>query len=78
MNGLLYAFRSVSIRRSAFRVALMVGTLLNIINQGGVLWHGADIDWFHGLLNYLVPLLVSSYSAGKRGLEDEKQQEERG
>jgi hypothetical protein len=75
MNGLLYAFRSVSIRRSAFRVALLVGTLLNTINQGGALWHGADIDWFHGLLNYLVPFLVSSYSAGKKGLEDEQQEE---
>jgi hypothetical protein len=78
MNGFLYALRSASIRRSAFRVALLVGTLLNIINQGGALWHGADIDWFHGLLNYLVPFLVSSYSAGKKGLEDEKKHEERG
>lgn len=75
MNGLLYAFRSASICRSAFRVALLVGTLLNIINQGGALWNGADIDWFHGLLNYLVPFLVSSYSAGKKGLEDEQQEE---
>lgn len=77
MNGLLYAFRSASIRRSAFRVALVVGTLLNTINQGGAIWNGADIDWFHGLLNYLVPFLVSSYSAGKKGLEDEQQQKER-
>ncbi|MGE0436778.1 MAG: nitrate/nitrite transporter NrtS [Steroidobacteraceae bacterium] len=75
MNELLYAFRSASIRRSAFRVALVVGALLNIINQGGAIWNGGDIDWFHGLLNYLVPFLVSSYSAGKRGLEDEKHQE---
>lgn len=76
MNELLYAFRSASIRRSAFLVALLVGSLLNIINQGGALWDGANIDWFHGLLNYLVPFLVSSYSAGKKGREDEQQQEE--
>lgn len=77
MNGLLYAFRSASILRSAIRVALVVGTLLNIINQGGAVLNGANVDWFHGLLNYLVPFLVSSYSAGKKGLEDEQQQEER-
>jgi hypothetical protein len=59
-------------------VALVVGTLLNIINQGRALWNGADINGFHGLLNYLVPFLVSSYSAGKKGWEDEQQKQDRG
>lgn len=77
MKALLYAFRRASIRRSALRVALFVGTLLNIINQGSALWSGAAFDWFHGLLNYLVPFLVSSYSAGKKGLEDEQQEEKK-
>lgn len=49
--------------RSALRVALVVGTILNLINQGGRLLDGLSPSWLHVLLNYLVPFGVSSYSA---------------
>jgi hypothetical protein len=49
----------------AVKVSLVVGTCLNVINQGSAIWHGADVDWPRFGLNYLVPFLVSSYSAGK-------------
>ncbi|WP_373490442.1 nitrate/nitrite transporter NrtS [Parasphingorhabdus sp.] len=47
------------------RVAIVVGTCLNIINQGVAIWHGGDIDWSRFLMNYAVPFLVASYSAAK-------------
>lgn len=56
---------SSRIARSALRVALVVGTVLNLINQGGSLLHWSDVDIFHLLLNYLVPYCVASYSAVK-------------
>jgi len=50
---------------AAARVALVVGTLLNAINQGGRLLDGLPLSWFHVFLNYLVPYCVSSYSAAR-------------
>ncbi len=50
---------------SAMRVAIVVGTCLNIINQGATIWHGGDTDWPRFLMNYAVPFLVASYSAAK-------------
>ena len=46
----------------AARIALVVGTILNLINQGDVLWGGAELSFLHFLLNYLVPFGVSSFS----------------
>lgn len=43
----------------------MVGTVLNLINQGSAIWHGTPADWPRLGLNYLVPFLVSSYSGAK-------------
>lgn len=54
--------------RNAVQASLFVGVCLNIINQGSVLWHGGDIDWGRGLLNFFVPYLVASYSAAKAQL----------
>jgi len=51
--------------KSALRVAVVVGTVLNGVNQGGALLAGHGIAWFHVLLNYLVPFCVASYSAAK-------------
>lgn len=46
----------------AARIALVVGTILNLINQGDVLWGEGELSPMHFLLNYLVPLGVSSFS----------------
>lgn len=50
---------------AAIKVALVVGTLLNLINQGGRVLDGLPLSWFHVVLNYLVPYCVSSYSAAR-------------
>lgn len=65
MRAFLKAIRSTAIVRSALRVSIVVGTILNMINQGGALLSGHDISWFHVMLNYLVPYCVASYSAAK-------------
>ncbi len=50
---------------NATRVAIVVGTCLNIINQGGTIWYNGDVDWSRFMMNYAVPFLVASYSAAK-------------
>ncbi len=54
---------------SSLPIALVVGTLLNLINQGEALLNGDTISWFYVALNYLVPYCVASYSAAKNELE---------
>lgn len=50
---------------NAFKVALVVGTCLNAINQGPQLWHGEGVVWSRIALNFFVPYLVASYSGAK-------------
>jgi len=54
---------------SALKITLVVGTVLNLVNQSGIMLHGADISWFHLILNYLVPYCVASFSAAKNEIE---------
>jgi hypothetical protein len=49
-------------RRSLY-VALIVGTILNLINQGDVLWGATAINWTKIALTYAVPYAVSTYGA---------------
>jgi len=49
-------------RRSAL-VALVVGTILNLINQGDALVAGAALNWWKIGLTYLVPFCVATYGA---------------
>jgi hypothetical protein len=48
--------------RTASRVALVVGTLLTVINQGGVIAGGdaTAVTWVRVGCNYLIPYLVAS------------------
>jgi hypothetical protein len=50
------------------KVALVVGTLLNLVNQGGNLLEGLPLNTTQMLLNFLVPFCVSSYSAARNEL----------
>ncbi len=52
----------------ALRIALVVGTVLNFLNQGQHLWAGEGLSWWHLVLNYLVPYCVATYSAVKNEL----------
>lgn len=48
--------------RSAY-VALVVGTVLNLINQGDAIFTGNSINWIKIVLTYFVPYAVSTYGA---------------
>ncbi len=53
--------RDVLVR--ALLVALVIGTILNLINQGDALVSGAPIDGLKLVLTYLVPYFVSTHGA---------------
>lgn len=61
----LVAWFSRQVVTNAVRVSLVVGTCLNLINQGGALWSGEGVEWGKFALNFAVPYLVASYSAAK-------------
>ena len=52
-----------SVVRSSLIVGIIVGTLLNLINQGDALFSGGPIVLWKLLLTYVVPYLVSTYGA---------------
>jgi len=55
--------------RNAIQVSVVVGTVLNAINQGPLLWHDEPISWLQILMNYVVPYCVASYSAARNELK---------
>jgi hypothetical protein len=50
---------------TALKVALFVGAILNIVNNGERIAAGEAINWWQFALNFLVPYCVSSYSAAR-------------
>jgi len=55
---------------SSLRIAVVVGTVLNLINQGGYWLHGEGLHVGHFILNYTVPFFVAAYSAVRTRLKD--------
>lgn len=53
---------------NACRIAIVVGTVLNIINQSEAILAGHGIAWGHVVMNYIVPYCVATYSAVKNEL----------
>lgn len=47
----------------SLRVALIVGTVLNLINQGDAILAVASINWLKVVLTYCVPYAVCTYGA---------------
>ncbi len=56
----LYRF---DVHKRAIIIAIIVGTILNCINQGPNVMDGEPIVWAKLLLTYSVPYVVSVYSA---------------
>lgn len=50
---------------SSLKVALVVGSVLNIINQGDAIFklNFEQINWFKLGLTFMVPYMVSSYAS---------------
>jgi hypothetical protein len=61
--GRLRTFFEPHIMASAIRVSLLVGTVLNLVNQGPALVAHTGISWPKVAMNYLVPFCVATYSA---------------
>jgi len=61
-KALQRVFSGSTLRRSLI-MAIVVGTLLNLINQGHHLVDPGAIDVWRALLTYLVPFGVASYGA---------------
>lgn len=61
-SGLLTA-RTTRICARAVIVALVVGTVLNLINQGGAILAGAPVVLWKIALTYIVPFIVSTHGA---------------
>ncbi len=55
MKSVLQLARSRRIVRNAITVSLVVGTVLNLINQGGPVLRGEHVAWWNVLMNYVVP-----------------------
>ena len=55
-----FSFRSV---RRSLTVALFIGTLLNMINQGPEIFTGHWPVWWKLFLTYCVPFSVASYGS---------------
>lgn len=68
MRTLFQAACSSKIVKNSLRIALVVGSILNLVNQGSAIMAGTGISWIHVALNYFVPYCVASYSAAKNEL----------
>ena len=54
---------SEAVPRRSFYVALVVGTILNLINQGDSILGAGSVDWLKLVMTYFVPYAVCTYGA---------------
>ena len=54
---------SWQIARRSLATMLIVGTVLNVINQGDALWGLEAVNWWKLLLTYCVPFCVATFGA---------------
>ena len=54
---------SEGVPRRAFWVAIVVGAILNLINQGDALFGAGTVNWIKVTLTFLVPYVVSTHGA---------------
>ena len=66
MGRFTHTLMSRPIVIASLTVSLVVGTLLNAINQGGVMLEDGDLSWAHLVMIYFIPYCVASYSATKK------------
>jgi hypothetical protein len=62
---------SEGIPKRSLVVAVVIGSILNLINQGDALIAGAPLNLFKLLLTYVVPYCVATYGAVSLRLKDE-------
>ncbi len=62
-SGIVALGLSDGIPKRSLGVAVIVGTILNLINQGDALVGGAELDFAKIMLTYAVPYCVATYGA---------------
>ena len=63
--GFLKRMTQWPVCRSALKVSLVVGTILDIRNNGEQLWSNQPVPWWHVGTNTLVPFRVARYRAAR-------------
>jgi hypothetical protein len=64
MWGQVWHFATTGgVPRRSLIVTVIVGTLVNLINQGDVLFGYAELNWIKLVLTYVVPYGVATYGA---------------
>ena len=71
MGLMQLAIRRDIVKRSLI-VTAVVGTILNLINQGDVIDDMSKFEWSKCLLTYMVPYCVSTYGAVAALLHNQK------
>lgn len=64
-RSLLQRMMQPQVAKAALRVSLLVGTVLNLVNNGERLWMGHGVNLWQLAMNYIVPFCVSAYSAAR-------------
>lgn len=62
ISSLHTALSGAFLQRSLL-VAAVVGTVLNLINQGDAIFGAASLNWAKLAMTYIVPFCVSTYGA---------------
>lgn len=65
LRALLTVAAKAHVFKASLRTALVVGLILNVINQWEAITGSADFSLPHLVMNFFVPFLVSSYSAAR-------------
>ena len=63
---------SDGVPRRSCQVALVVGSALNLINQGDALLHGGHVNYLKAALTFVVPYAVATYGAVSVRLDTER------
>lgn len=79
MQNFLRIAKRPSIVKQSLIIAAIVGTILNLINQGDVMTGASTFNLIKCVLTYMVPYCVSTYGAvmALRGLEKMQAEGER-
>ncbi len=63
MRAFLHSAASRTASLIALRIALVVGSALNLVNLSEAVIAEAGVSWIHAPLEYTVPCCVATYSA---------------
>lgn len=63
MNEFVKRIIKLDLVINSLKIALFVGVILNVVNQGMQILDGLEIVWWQVIMNFVVPYCVASYSA---------------